>query len=133
MAGLLFGLFWIGTAGVVLAAALTVTFGVAVLAWAWAVGAYLAVTFAWRVVMGAGEGRGAGAGKGEMGREDTRALEEKKRVMYGEVEPRQLPEQAGKDRDGGLKEAQVLVNENGNGNGNGDGGKDVDGAPDSAA
>lgn len=49
-----FSLFWIGIAALVLGSTLFVTSSLALLAWVWVVGTYLAATFAYGVVFGAG-------------------------------------------------------------------------------
>lgn len=50
ISALLFTLFWTGVAAFVLGSTLFITSGLAVLAWAWVVGAYLAGTFVYGVV-----------------------------------------------------------------------------------
>lgn len=54
ISALLFSLFWTGIAALVLGSTLFLTSGLALLAWAWFVGAYLAVTFVYGLVFAAG-------------------------------------------------------------------------------
>lgn len=94
-----------------LAAALTVTFGVAVLIWAWGVGGYLAVAFAWGVVFGGAHEEGSESGKVKKVEAPVRVHdkpEEEKRNLLG----------------GDVSEGKVHVNGNSNGSGNGNNGVD---------
>lgn len=50
ISALLFSLFWAGVAALVLGGTLFVTSGLALLAWAWVVGAYLVASFAYGLV-----------------------------------------------------------------------------------
>ncbi|KAF3760377.1 hypothetical protein M406DRAFT_335046 [Cryphonectria parasitica EP155] len=52
ISALLFSLFWIGLAALVLASTLSLTFGLALLAWVWLVGAYTAASFVYALVAG---------------------------------------------------------------------------------
>lgn len=54
ISALFFSLFWIGVAALVLGPTLFVTSSLALLAWVWVVGTYLAATFAYGLVFGAG-------------------------------------------------------------------------------
>ncbi|CAN8095245.1 unnamed protein product [Discula destructiva] len=53
---LLFSLFWIGVAALILASTLFITSGLAVLAWAWLMGIYLAASFAYGLVVSGAAG-----------------------------------------------------------------------------
>lgn len=51
----IFSLFWIGVASIVLGSTLFVTFGLAALGWLWFVGTYLAANFVYGLVAGSSD------------------------------------------------------------------------------
>ncbi|KAJ4389536.1 hypothetical protein N0V93_007006 [Gnomoniopsis smithogilvyi] len=74
ISALLFSLFWIGVAALVLGGTLFVTSSLALLSWAWVVGAYLAASFAYGLVFAGGQTAGS---KDEEEEQQQRLLSEK--------------------------------------------------------
>lgn len=123
VSALLFSLFWISLAALVLAAALSATFALAVAAWVWGVGAYLAVAFAYGLVVSGGQNQGQSQGQ-DQGQQKSQRGGSDQEVMMLRKKWEQLVQKNGGKEEAEVKDGEPYTN-GGGAVGDVDGGRDM--------